>query len=96
MDKTQSKPWLVPEYLTETEVATVLGRSRDWFRQNRPKLEREGFPRIDGLIGLTCRQDVLAWIKRRRRVADVTEAEARENAKGDASGSVAGVDWSKL
>ena len=90
------KPWLVPEYLTEAEVAVTLGRSRDWLRKTRPDLEREGFPRIDGLIGLTCRQDVLAWVKRRRRVADVTEAEAREIAKGHGPDAAAGEDLSKL
>lgn len=92
MDKTKEKPWLVPEYLSEAEVAVTLGRSRDWLRKVRPDLEREGFPRIDGLIGLTCRQDVLAWIKRRRRVADLTEAEAQALLR-DGPKEVRGINW---
>ncbi|MFP5481141.1 MAG: hypothetical protein ACLGIE_15860 [Alphaproteobacteria bacterium] len=95
MDKTNEKPWLVPEYLTEAEVAVTLGRSRQWLKLTRAALEREGFPRVDGLIGLTCRQDVLAWIKRRRRVAEVSEAEATAIEKADSPG-VAGINWSKL
>lgn len=95
MDR-KDKPWLVPEYLNEAEVAVTLGRSRDWLRKTRPDLEREGFPRVDGLIGLTCRQDVLAWVKRRRRVADVTEAEAREIARGDVLDAAPGVEWDRL
>ena len=95
MDKSNEKQWLVPEYLSEAEVAVTLGRSRQWLKQTRPALEREGFPRVDALIGLTCRQDVLAWIKRRRRVADVTEAEARENARTEAK-PLAGVKWDAL
>lgn len=95
MGKTNEKPCLVPEYLSEAEVAVTLGRSRQWLKQTRAALEREGFPRVDALIGLTCRQDVLAWIKRRRRVADVSEAEAASTAKADSPG-VAGINWSKL
>lgn len=72
----------VPEYLTETEVAVTLGRSRDWLRRRARTLCARASP-IEGLIGLTSRQDVLAWVKRRRRVADVTEAGAQEIAKGD-------------
>jgi hypothetical protein len=61
---------MTPAYLTETEVAKILGRSRDWLRKMRPNLEREGFPTVDGLIGLTCADDLKAWIARRRKVAD--------------------------
>lgn len=95
MGRTTDKPWLVPEFLSEAEVAVTLGRSRAWLRQARPAMEREGFPRVDGLIGLTCRQDVQAWIGRRRRVSDLTEAEVRDSAKAE-SQDMAGVDLSKL
>lgn len=95
MNKTEKKPWLVPEYLSEVEVAVTLGRSRAWLKQTRPALEREGFPRVDALIGLTCRQDVLAWIKRRRKVADQAEAEARENARTEAQ-QAAGIKFDRL
>lgn len=62
-------------YLTEGEVAKTLGRSRDWLRKNRDRLEREGFPAVDGLIGLTCVDDINAWIARRRKVADAVAAD---------------------
>lgn len=35
-----------------------------------PELEREGFPKLDRLIGLTLKADVMAWINRRRTIAD--------------------------
>jgi hypothetical protein len=75
-----------PAYLNETAVAKRLGRSADWLRQARPRLEREGFPRIDGLIGLTCLWDIDAWIARRRQVADAVVAgthHAGASADGD-------------
>jgi hypothetical protein len=64
---------MTPAYLSEADVATMLGRSRDWLRKNRPDLEREGFPTVDGLIGLTCVADIDAWIARRRKVADADQ-----------------------
>lgn len=95
MTRTNDKSWLVPEYLSEADVAVTLGRSRAWLKQMRPALEREGFPTVDALIGLTCRQDVLAWVKRRRRVADVTEAEARDNTRPE-PGQAAGIRYDRL
>lgn len=50
--------------------AATLGQSLPWFTKNRPVLEREGFPPVDTLIGLTCKQDVEAWVARRRRLPD--------------------------
>lgn len=73
-------------FLTDIDVAKMLGRSKNWLRDNRPKLEREGFPRKDGLIGLTCVADIEAWIARRRQVADavrVGEHHADVSAHGD-------------
>lgn len=63
-----------PAYLRDIEIAELLGRSKNWFCKERPRLEREGFPRVDGLIGLTCRADVEAWIARRRQVPDADVA----------------------
>lgn len=73
-------------FLTDIDVAKMLGRSKNWLRDNRPKLEREGFPRKDGLIGLTCVADIEAWIARRRQVTDavrVGEHHADVSAHGD-------------
>ena len=80
---------MTPAYIPDTEVARLLGRSKNWFCQRRPHLEREGFPRVDGLIGLTCRADIEAWIARRRQVSDavqVGEHHADDSANGDDHG----------
>lgn len=50
--------------------AERLGRSVDWFRRNRPDLERDGFPRTDPLVGHVLKDDVDAWLKGRRRLSD--------------------------
>jgi hypothetical protein len=50
--------------------AERLGKSIGWFRTHRPRLEREGFPAKDTLIGLTLKADVDAFLARRRKVAD--------------------------
>ena len=63
-----------PAYLSEIDVAEMLGRSRGWLKTNRAVLEREGFPPVDRLIGLTCVADINAWIARRRKVADAGPA----------------------
>lgn len=61
---------MMAAYLTDVQISKMMGRSKNWLCENRPNLEREGFPRVDRLIGLTCRMDVEAWIARRRQVAD--------------------------
>ena len=71
-------------YLNEAQVAAKLGRSSVWLRAARPKLEKEGFPRVDVLIGLTCLWDVEAWIARRRQVADAVIV--REHHTDDSKG----------
>lgn len=83
-----------PSYLNEVEVAQKLGRSRDWLRKNRPVLEREGFPAIDSLIGLTCVDDVNAWIARRRKVADADPA--RLTISGDHHTQISGENLARL
>lgn len=66
-------------YLPEPKVAEALGRSVGWLRQHRGDLEREGFPRMDRLIGRTNRQDLEAWVARRRMVADDAGAERQRH-----------------
>lgn len=77
-----------PAYMTDIEVAKMLGRSKNWMCDNRPTLEREGFPRRDALIGLTCRADIEAWIARRRQVADA--GPRRDTITGDHHISIKG------
>lgn len=59
---------------TERWIAHTLSVSLDWLYRNRPKLEREGFPRKDALIGRTNKADVNVWIARRRRLTDAVAA----------------------
>jgi hypothetical protein len=63
-----------PAYLPDTLVAHHLGRKVGWLRTNRPKLEVDGFPRKDRLVGMTLRADLEAWIAKRRRIADPDSA----------------------
>ena len=58
------------EFGTDGWCAATLGMALTNFRQRRDVFEREGFPQVDGLIGLTNKSDVQAWIAGRRRVAD--------------------------
>lgn len=59
-------------YGSERWCALVLGKSYEWLRKARADLEADGFPRRDPLLNLTQKADVLAWIARRRRIADQT------------------------
>jgi hypothetical protein len=52
----------------------VLGVSRDWLSRNRARLEADGFPRRDALLGRTNKADVQVWIDRRRRHSDGPKA----------------------
>jgi hypothetical protein len=57
-------------FASDRVCAERLGKSLAWFRVNRARLEREGFPAKDRLMGLTLKADVEAWLDRRRKVAD--------------------------
>jgi len=57
-------------YASDRWCADRLGKSIFWLRQHRARLEREGFPPKDKLIGLTMKADVEAFLDRRRKVAD--------------------------
>jgi hypothetical protein len=57
-------------YGSDAWCAITLGRPLSWFKANRAKLEAEGFPKVDPLIGLSQKVDVDAWIVRRRQVSN--------------------------
>lgn len=61
---------MTPAFLPDQLVAHRLGRKVTWLRQHRSKLEREGFPRKDPLVGLTPAADLDAWIAKRQRIAN--------------------------
>lgn len=47
--------------------AATLGKSDNWFKVNRLKLEGDGFPKVDRLIGHTLKDDVKDWLATRRK-----------------------------
>lgn len=55
-------------------IAHTLGYTLVGFQKARPQLEADGFPRADGLIGRTNKDDVRTWIARRRRLPDAVVA----------------------
>ncbi|MGR1580689.1 hypothetical protein ACSSNL_04410 [Thalassobius sp. S69A] len=61
-------------YLTESEVARLLGRDIAWLRANGATLEAQyGFPKIDCATGRRHREAIEAWASdrniRRRHLA---------------------------
>jgi len=74
LDRTFSE---VSAFGSEAWVATRFGRSTDWLRKTRRKLEAEGFPSPDPMIGLTLKADVDAWLSRRRRISEQTSEHRR-------------------
>lgn len=57
-------------FIPHNLVAERLGISPTTFYEKKPALEAEGFPKPDPLLKRYLRDDVEAWIKGRRRVAD--------------------------
>lgn len=58
-------------------VARTLGRSRNWLIEKRDTMVKtEGFPRPDAVTGHYIKEDVLAWVRRRRQIADRVEVSA--------------------
>ena len=68
----------ISAYGSNAWCALRLGRSLDWFRKERAKLEMAGFPPVDRITGLTQKADVDAWLEKRRRVADREERKVDE------------------
>jgi len=68
----QHDPSLHPDarYGSRLWAAQRLGMSKDTFFKRRSALEAEGFPKIDPLTNLYVKDDVDAWIDRRRRISD--------------------------
>ena len=65
-DRTMSE---TSAYGSDAYCALRLGHAIDWFKKNRPVLEREGFPEKDRLFALTLKADVEVFLAKRARVA---------------------------
>lgn len=57
-------------FIPHSEVAKRLGISPTSLYEKKPALEAEGFPRPDPLLKRYHRDDIEAWIKGRRKLAD--------------------------
>lgn len=63
-------------------VAHRLGIARDTFLSKRVKLEGDGFPSKDTLLGGWLKADVIAWIEKRRKVSDPDPKRIKETGEG--------------
>ena len=54
-----------PRMLEEHNLATLMGKCETTFRELRPKLEAEGFPQVDELLGGTDAAAVHRWLDQR-------------------------------
>jgi DNA-binding Lrp family transcriptional regulator len=59
-----------PLYVSSKEAAHMLRISESTFRNRLKELEAAGFPKKDRLVGHYLKADVLAWVSRRRQLAD--------------------------
>lgn len=62
-----------PACLTLKQAAARLGLSTAAFYKRRSRLEAEGFPKIDDVLGRYLTEDVDAWLKNRRQVRDLSD-----------------------
>ncbi len=74
----QSRPKFTPtpRVWSEFQVACRLGKCESWLATHRPRLEAEGFPPRDPLLGGTDADAVEAWLDRRSGIANGTLAAA--------------------
>ena len=65
-------------------AAMTLGMTKDNFIKKRDTLEREGFPSRDPLTNLYLKDDLYAWVSKRRTIADRIEVipEREKSTKG--------------
>lgn len=63
----RTKPEFVPEPRgwSSYQVACRLGHGEAWFREHRPLLEAEGFPRFDELIAGWDSAAIERWLDQR-------------------------------
>lgn len=71
---TKHDPSLAPESLLGSPAwaAQRLGMSKTTFWRKLENMQAEGFPEIDPLTNLYVKQDIDAWIERRRRITNET------------------------
>ena len=71
MTRPRPKYTPAPRVLGEYDLATLMGTCETALRERRPKLEAEGFPQVDELLGGTDTAAVHRWLDRRAGLSDV-------------------------
>ena len=57
---------LVSLYVSEKQVAQMLGQTVDWLRANGPMLEAStNFPKVDPVVGKRHREAIEVWARER-------------------------------
>lgn len=59
-------------YGSNAWAAARLGLTKDTFFRKRKDLEEQGFPKRDPLTNLYLKDDVEAWLDRRRKIVNET------------------------
>ncbi len=65
-----------PRMWSDFQVACRLGKSKSWLASNRARLDADGFPRRDPLLGGTDADAVETWLDRRSGITNGTLAAA--------------------
>ncbi len=65
MTRARPKFMPAPRVLGEHNLATLMGMCETTLRERRPRLEAEGFPHIDELLGGTDAAAVHRWLDQR-------------------------------
>ncbi len=75
---TRARPKFIqtPRVWSEFQVACRLGKTEPWLKSNRDRLEAEGLPQRDLLLGGTDADAIETWMDRRSGLANGTLADA--------------------
>ncbi len=76
MARSRPKFTPTPRMWNDYQVASRLGKCESWLANHRPRLEVEGFPPRDALLGGTDADAVETWLDRRSGLANGTLAAA--------------------
>lgn len=69
MTRARARYMPLPRIGSEDQVAARLGHGTTWLRDNREKLEGEGCPHVDPLLGGTDLDAVDRWLDQRCGIA---------------------------
>lgn len=67
----------IPRVWNDYQVAARFNRSAEWFRSRKAKLEKEGFPKKDGLLEGWDADAIESWFNKRSNLTPANDAESR-------------------